>query len=481
MKKTIVFVIFLINIIVMAGTSIRVDNLNDLQKSINNASPGDKIILKDGKYNAADAIEIEGVQGAKDDWIVIKAESVGGAEIKGKGNFEFKHCTNLVIDGFYLSQIAEAKSFQIRDSQYMRVTNCTFNLQEQGEKNYWLFIAGEGPTHNIRIDHNEFKKKYNEGCFIVVYGPEKSIAKNVTIDHNHFRGHYFTGENGGEAIRYGDSDRQNYSSYAIIEENLFENCNGDVEVISVKSTNLTVRRNTLRNCTGAIVLRHGDSCRVENNFILNGNGGIRFYGDNQEIVGNYLYNNDQFSVDGLMKPAYSTIAIGNGDREDLANGQNTYDQPTNCLVAYNTLVYNQGPNIDFGVYGNNNFPATNITVANNIVISDEKKCITFSKKPDNPEFYGNLLFGQGDAGDIPDSGYQWAEPGMSIDEFGVYHLDSESPAIDNAKQIRRLKDFDYDIDGQIRENYDIGADEYSNEDVIYRPFGEGDVGPVKMK
>ncbi|MCF7804890.1 MAG: discoidin domain-containing protein [Candidatus Marinimicrobia bacterium] len=480
------FVVILPLVLLCFATSVNaetitVNSLPALVSAAGNAEDGDIIVLRDSTYYATGEIDFEDIYGNVNDTITIKSETVGGAVIDGVSGFKVHDCAYLKFDGFKFVHAAEDKSFAIYGSQSIRVTNCTFDLEENGSKNYWLYASGTMPNgeapHHIRFDHNDFYEKYDEGCFIVVYGPSDDITKHVRIDHNRFRGHYFTGSNGGEAIRFGDSNRQNHSSYAIIESNLFENCEGDPEVISFKTTNGIIRRNTLSGCNGSITLRHGDSCRVESNYIMNGDGGIRFYGDNQEIIGNYIFNNDNIKPSGEASSARGALVVGGGDVDDLANGENTYDRPSNCLVAYNTLAYNLGKNLDIGVFGGNYAPE-NLRVMNNLIISDEEELVTYSMTPENPTFEGNVLWGTADRGDMPGSGYTEVDPDITDDAFQVYHLNSSSPLINAAVPIPDLA-YATDIDGQPRDDFDIGSDESSFEPAVHRPLSPLDVGPVE--
>ncbi len=478
MKIKLILSIFMLTVYGFSS-EVLVSSLTELQTAINAAEAGDEIILANGNYTMSSSIDIDNISGESDSWITIRAESVGGAVISGTRSFKMERSNHVKISGFYFTQQVESKCFSIKASENIRVTNCTFDMVEDGSKSYWLYISGTPCPKNIRIDHNDFEEKYDEGCFIVVYGPDNDIAKYVTIDHNHFKGHFFGGSNGGEAIRYGDSNRQNYSSYAVIEENLFEHCDGDPEVISVKSTNLTVRRNTLQDCNGSIVLRHGDSCLVESNYILNGDGGIRFYGDNQKIIGNYIYNNDNIKPSGSSSSVRGAICVGGGKQADLANGENTYDQPSDCIVAYNTLVYNRGENIDIGVQGNDAYPPKNLTIANNIVLSDEEDCSNIRMDPETVTYANNIFYGNAGAGDFPADAYSWIDPEISESDDGLFRISSTSPAINNSYVLSELSEYTEDIDGQTRSNYDIGADEYSSEPVLFQPLTEDEVGPQR--
>ena len=53
------------------------------------------------------------------------------------------------------------------------------------------------------------------------------------------------GSNGAETMRVGTSQQAYSSSNTVIENNLFERCSGEVEVISIKSSD-----NIIRNAVG---------------------------------------------------------------------------------------------------------------------------------------------------------------------------------------------------------------------------------------
>jgi poly(beta-D-mannuronate) lyase len=49
------------------------------------------------------------------------------------------------------------------------------------------------------------------------------------------------------------------NSRTVVEHNLFQECNGEIEIVSSKSCENTYRYNTFLNCEGAVTLRHGDT------------------------------------------------------------------------------------------------------------------------------------------------------------------------------------------------------------------------------
>ena len=56
-----------------------------------------------------------------------------------------------------------------------------------------------------------------------------------------------------------------------IMNNLFENCNGEIEMISVKSSENIIYQNTITNCKATITLRHGQGSIIAKNKFLQSN------------------------------------------------------------------------------------------------------------------------------------------------------------------------------------------------------------------
>ena len=88
------------------------------------------------------------------------------------------------------------------------------------------------------------------------------------IDHNHFGHRPPLRRNGGETIRVGNSWSSMSSSGTLVERNLFDRCDGELEIISSKSSDNVYRQNTLRACAGMLTLRHGNRCLVADNYFL---------------------------------------------------------------------------------------------------------------------------------------------------------------------------------------------------------------------
>lgn len=453
--------------------TVNVSSVSALQTAINNSIPGDHIVLANGNYSLSSSVAVSGENGTAANPIVIRAASVLGATFNGTGSFNITNSSHIIVQGFRFigaTGSGGSQGLNIKDSNFCRVTRNYFQMSDSG-KAYWTFVSGGGNDH--RIDHNEYANKPSEGCFIVVYGTTSpyNMSLRVRIDRNYFHDQTFSGANGGEAIRFGDSNRQNIDAFGIIEYNLFEANTGDVEVISVKSSSNQIRYNTLRNNVGSIVLRHGDDNTVEGNFLLDGENGVRFYGDNHKIINNYFSGNDGTGV-------RSTLGIGNGNTADAANGNTGYDQPNNAVVAFNTFAANS-TNVVFGLEGSSSYPPNGTVFANNILQGDAGTLVAAgSGTPINTVWQGNILWGSASAGIIPSAGYARVNPLLSLGFYNVYRLASNSPAINAAVNSADYSYLTTDLDGQTRTGTkDIGADEYSTASINRFPLSPSDVGP----
>lgn len=459
-------------------------SLDALQKAVAAAGPGDEIVLKNGTYTASAALTFSGVAGTETKSVVIRAETVGGATIAGRTAVVIDKSAHVRLSGFrFTFQALADKGVQVKASHHVEIRDNHFELAETTLKNYWLVIDGamvDGTApHHVTIARNAFRNKTQEGCFVVVYGRSSpyGIARNVTIEGNLFKGHSFAGSNGGEAIRFGDSNRQNDPTDSEIRGNLFEDCDGDVEVVSVKSTRLKVWGNTLRSNQGSIVLRHGDSCQVVGNFLLGNIGGIRIYGDNQAVVGNHLAGNTNLKPDGSVSSSYATLGIGMGSQADLADGENTYDQPSGGIVAFNTLVDNNSRGLEVVKIKTETFAPTAMGILNNVVVSDKGSLSTFAAAPTSATIDGNLLFGKATAGDLARTFS--ADPLLVEDADGIRRPSAGSPVVDAAVRPSLVPSwYTADIDGQTRSGaFDLGADERLSSPVSARPLQAPDVGP----
>lgn len=437
LKASVLLLLYSMAGIVSFAATITVTSLPALQTAINNAAPGDIIILTNGVYTASADITIN-KQGSASQPITIKAQSIGGAEVRGTAGFSIvSPARYIIIQGFRFTHNA-SQATMASGTSFCRWTRNIFETPGQGEN-----LSINGNDHEV--DYNTFQHKDALGRFITVRGSGSQIAQRIHIHHNYFFDQQPQTGNGAETLQFGLSGYSLSSSNSIVEYNLFENCAGENELISVKASAVTLRYNTIRNCPAQFTLRHGNFCIVYGNYFIN-TPGIRIFGDDHKIFSNHFEN---------CNPA---INIGNGDGE-VANGDplTAHDRPDRVLVAFNTLVNNPGNITQNG--RTNGLGATAITVANNI-IQGGGAAASIAGPYTGGVWSGNLLYNTNGAGAMPSAGYTTANPLLARDATGTFHLQAGSPAINSATG--SYPSVTTDIDGQARTSpLDKGADEVS--------------------
>jgi Chondroitinase B/Carbohydrate binding module (family 6) len=432
-----------------------VSSISALQSALNAAAPGDVIELADGSYSTSSTISISR-SGTATAPITVRAEHVGGAQISGSGGFSIGSSVSYVVLMGYKLTGSRGLSVPV-GATHIQVTRNVFQMA--GSVQYWLTVGGD----DAQIDHNTFQHKSTIGNFIEVVGPGSSgMAQRTWIHHNYFLDQSYTGSNGGESIRVGLSGRQHSSAYATVEYNLFEQCNGDLEVISVKSTNDTIRYNTLRNSKGTITLRHGWYNVVEGNFLLGNATGIRMFGNYHRVVNNVIENSTG-----------QALEVGSGEVRDDTTSGTDHEAVDHALVAFNTFVNDRSSPIQMGDGGKAYMPS-DVTVADNIV-TGSGSAVKLNGGT-SLHYEGNILYGL-TGGGMPSSGYRTVNPQLVLDSRGLYRLSAGSPAIDAA--LGTYPQVVLDMDAQTRGSAkDVGADEYGAAGAPHEPLTTADVGPA---
>jgi poly(beta-D-mannuronate) lyase len=454
MKKYLITFLFLIQIVSVKlfANTILVSTIADLQLAINNAKPGDIILVKKGVYTTATDILINKT-GTKGQPITIAAEELGGAEITGTGGFNLvSPAAHVIIKGFKFTHAA-SKAKCSPGTSFCRWTHNIFETPGTGE---YLTIAGE----DHEVEYNTFQNKDSLGRFIAIRGSGSQIAERLWIHHNYFKTQKNQGNrNGAEALQFGLSGFSLSSSNSVVEYNLFEDCDGENELISVKASRVILRYNTIRNCPAQFTLRHGNFNQVYGNYFIN-TPGLRIFGDDHLVYSN---NFENCSI---------AINIGNGGAE-VADGAplTSHDRPDRVVIAFNTLVNNKTNIVQTA--RTNGLGSTFITVANNIVQGGGSAASIVGPNI-NFTWEGNIIFSTAGAGDMPVGSYSILDPKLKKDASGEYHLQKSSPAINSAKG--NYSFLTSDMDGQGRNPpFDVGADELSNT-FVARILNPTDVG-----
>lgn len=331
---------------------------------------------------------------------------------------------------------------RLESSHDVRVAHNTFTGAGAGAgaggegASRWLQIGGADSHHN-RVDHNTFADKSDLGNFLTLDGSDTQVSRHDRIDHNRFVRIGPRVENGKEAVRLGWSGISMSSGFTVLEDNLFEECDGDPEVVSVKASDMTIRDNVVRRSQGVLSLRHGDRNSLSGNVILGegrpGTGGIRMYGVGQRVFNNY--------VAGTTGRGHNAaLTIDGGDAEP--GGELTaHHRVDDAVVVFNTLVDNAT-----GIVIGENYPLppVNPVVENNLLADSGD--VTQVRAPVGGTITTNTVGTKADAGLVEDG--------------PVWRLASGSPQIDRATGT-----FDFvttDVEGRPRTDpKDIGAEEYA--------------------
>ena len=356
-----------------------------------NLAAGDVVTLQNGDFSNKN-ITIKGA-GTASAPVSVKAQTAGNVIFKGNSRLTIDGAY-IEVEGIVFSENSTVGTNHIvtfsKSSSYCRLTNSAIrNYNPSGSTswastdNKWVSING---TYN-RVDHCYFENKANIGTLLVVWLVSGQSA-NHRIDSNHFYRRVPLLDdrnkelNGQETIRIGDSNTSMTNANCIVENNFFEECNGEIEIISNKSCGNLYKNNVFYNNNGMLTLRHGNGCTVASNYFIgknqSGTGGVRIIGENHKVYNNYFQD--------LLGSGYRTaVCIVKGKTNSALN---EYFQVKNALVAFNTL-YNCKNGFNVGYDGGTDLAPISTTIAHNVVfakttsqvgvqISDSKSEITWN-------------------------------------------------------------------------------------------------------
>jgi poly(beta-D-mannuronate) lyase len=376
MLRITILCFFIVNSLIVCAKTIVVKNAAELKTANSEAKPGDIIILQNGEWNNVHLLlSCTGTAALP---IIVKAQTAGKVLITGNSSLKIGG-TYIIVDGLYFvngfAGNDEVIKFCIDKNTVAnncRVTNTAindFNNPKRLDENYWIALYGK----NNRIDHCSFVNKKNMGVLLaVILYDERSRENFHRIDSNYFGVRLPLASNTGEIIRVGVSQHCEFNSNTQILNNYFEHCDGETEIISIKSGSNIIRNNLFKECQGTVVLRHGNFNTVENNIFLGNNkpgtGGVRIINKGQWVVNNLFY---QCRGDGFRSP----LSIMNGVPNSPAN---RYVAVTDAVVSNNSFIectpisFCEGSDTERSVcpqnvwFGNNIFYNTKDSVLYNI-------------------------------------------------------------------------------------------------------------------
>lgn len=318
------------------ATTWKVHTPQQLLQADKEARPGDLILLQAGEWkNAAIQLTAKGSEQAP---IIYKVSEPGKVRFTGQSSLAIGG-EWLIIDGWYFtnghagnSSVISFRSTSTQLANHCRVTQCvidSYTTTKRLIENYWVEFQGR---YN-RLDHCTFLNKQNMGVLVaVMLENEKSRNNFHSIDHNNFGFRIPLAANTGEIIRVGLAEQCEFASNTQITNNTFTNCDGEAEIISIKSGANIIQGNLFTACQGAVVLRHGNNNKVIENVFLGNDkestGGVRIINEGNWILNNYFY---KCRGEGFRAP----LCIMNGVPNSPAL---RYLPVTNALVANNTFI-----------------------------------------------------------------------------------------------------------------------------------------------
>lgn len=397
----------------------------EFEEAVQEAQPGDEIIIANGHYeNWGVQINCRGTAAAP---ITIHPESEGGAVFTGTTAFrltgQYVILKGLSFEGCTTTPIT------LQDASFCRVTGCRFVASRATVINF------RGQSDDNRIDHCTFLHTEAK-CIVVTINTSRPPLRN-RLDHNLFQDVPRLGRNGRSTIQIGQfqTKRGLVESLTLVDYNVFLRCNGDAEIISNKSSRNTYRYNLFKDCQGELVMRGGSHCVIEGNRFEGCNAGIRLSGTYHTVENNVIIDSKSTGIRlfyGMTRKHGSL-----------------YVAPGHCLIANNTIVNAANAGIFIGEHRNRDArtpgkkwntrrygPVTLHAVApyknrfiNNIITGSTGELLKVDHSPDNV-IANNLFYNTGNATlPLVNTKTLVVNPLFMDSGNGDYQLSRNSPAI----------------------------------------------------
>lgn len=340
----------------------------EYQAALDKVSAGDEIVLSDGTWKNFEILFK--AQGTQENPITLTAQTKGKVFLTGQSNLRLAG-EHLIVSGLVFkdgytpsSAVIEYRQNKNNLAYHSRVTEVViedYSNPDKAENDYWVSLYGK---HN-RFDHSYLAGKRNKGVTMAVrLNTQESQENYHQIDHNYFGPRPILGSNGGETLRIGTSHYSLSNSFTKVENNYFDRCNGEVEIISVKSGKNQLLNNTFFESRGTLTLRHGNGNVIENNvFFGNGvdhTGGIRVINKDQIIRNNYM--------EGLTGYRFgSGFTVMNGVPNSPIN---RYHQVENALIENNSMVNVDHIQLAAGSDAERSAAPLNSKIQNNLIFNE---------------------------------------------------------------------------------------------------------------
>ena len=370
--------------------AIIVKDQEEFERAVGSAKPGDTITLANGTWEDFEILFTG--QGEEDNPIKLMAETPGEVILSGQSNLrlagQYLEVSGLVFKDGY-TPTSEVISFRQNNenlaynSRVSEIVIDNYNQPERYEVDFWVMMYGK----NNRFDHNHLVGKRNKGVTMAVrMNTEDSRENYHRIDHNYFGPRPILGSNGGETLRIGTSHHSRKDSFTTVENNYFDRCDGELEIISSKSGKNKILNNTFFESRGTLTMRHGNNTLVEGNvFFGNGvdhTGGIRVINAGQTVRNNYM--------EGLKGTRFGgALVVMNG----VPNGPiNRYDPVINAVIENNSLINSDNLQLGAGSDEERSGPPDDSVFESNLIFNDDGRDVfTVYDDMSGIDFENNVL------------------------------------------------------------------------------------------
>jgi hypothetical protein len=258
--------------------------------------PGEAIIIKDGSYTWGSTHSLDKKGTAERPIYIVYQNFRKALFSNNEATFRISGSHHIVA-GFRFNSPKKAV-FEISGPD----NRIACHYLQTGGGNGYVTVDEGGAGDRLELDNNVFDDHSGIAVRILRCNPMSSSCTNnpvgAHIHHNTWKNKSRAGENGHEAIRLGtgyseppgvklfSTDLSNLD--AVIENNLFQNWNGEEELISIKSDHNIIRNNCIIGSQYSnIVIRHGKHNLITGNWSDGVKEGIRISGRDNYYVFNY--------------------------------------------------------------------------------------------------------------------------------------------------------------------------------------------------
>jgi poly(beta-D-mannuronate) lyase len=292
------------------------------------AQAGDEIVLADGEFNNLELTLT--AKGTPSRPLRLRASNPGKTRLTGSPRLAiagaFIEVQGLVF-GDCVLQSGTQGAVVFDGSANSLLSGCRFENAKLPHGA--ALVSFRNGAHDNRVATNRFLNTRYKAVMVVVDDKALKAGPPVRnrIDHNLFQDVPPLKGNGAETIQIGQraAPHSDLQTATLVEENEFVRCNGEAEIVSVKTSGNLIRSNLFRHCTGELVMRHGHGNVLTGNRFEAGLGGIRLSGQGHVVAGNFIQD---------CRATGIRLYYGTPDLKHPASYLPVFD----CVITTNTIL-----------------------------------------------------------------------------------------------------------------------------------------------